>query len=414
MPQNFMSIWQLVKIMQTMGSIMIANRMKVVKASPTLYLTQKAQEMKAQGIDIIALSAGEPDFSTPIWICDAAIKAMDGGHTKYTAVGGTPQLKSAIINKFKQDQGLDYAPSEVMASTGGKQVIFNAMMSTINDCDQVIIPAPYWVSYVDMILLGGGEPVIVDCTMDSNFKLSAADLEKAITAKTKWLFLNSPSNPTGMVYNKSELRAIADVLLRNPHVYIMSDDIYEYLVYDSEFFNILEIEPSLKNRTLIVNGVSKAYSMTGWRLGYGAGPKELIKAMTDLQSHSTSNPCSITQAAAVAAINGPRDFLIERNLIFKNRRDKAIEILSQNKDLKIAKPDGAFYLYVCCDDLMGRSFDGHIIDSDASLAEYLLNKAGVAVVHGEAFGLSNYFRISYALDDSSLEDACQRIVRALM
>ncbi|MFN7709976.1 MAG: pyridoxal phosphate-dependent aminotransferase [Holosporales bacterium] len=394
---------------------LIAKRLGRVKPSPTLALAQRANELKRAGRDIISLSVGEPDFATPQWIAEAAIEALNKGQTRYTPVAGTPELKAAIIAKFKRDQNLTYEPGEVMASTGGKQVIFNALLATLNPGDEVIIPAPYWVSYPDMVLVAEGQPVIIDCPQSQGFKLTAPQLEAALSPRSKWVLLNSPSNPTGAVYGAEELKSLAEVLRRHPQVMILSDDIYEAILFDgSHFCNILDVAPDLKERTLIVNGVSKAYAMTGWRLGYGAGPKSLITAMADLQSHSTSNPCSLTQAAAVAALNGPQDFLDAWRATYQRRRDLVIERLSRIPGLSCPVPGGAFYLYVGCHGLIGQVTPaGETLHSDDDIGAYLLEAAEVAAVPGSAFGLSPYLRLSTALDDADLEKACSRIAEAV-
>lgn len=398
----------------SMAASMLATRLSRVKPSPTLAVTQKAAELKAAGRDIIGLGAGEPDFDTPDFVKDAAYSAIREGQTKYTAVDGTPALKKAIQGKFKRENGLDYALDQITVGNGGKQVLYNALMATVNPGDEVIIPAPYWVSYPDMVALAEGTPVIIPCAEANHFKLQAADLEKAITPKTKWLILNSPGNPTGAALSRDEIRAIAEVLLRHPHVYIMTDDIYEHLVYDGfEFLTLVQVEPKLYDRTLTINGVSKAYSMTGWRIGYGGGPKEIIKAMGSLQGHCTSNACSISQAAATAALNGPQEFLQDWVKSFRERRDLVVSMLGQAKGLKCHKPEGAFYVYPSCAGTIGKQTpDGKTISNDEDFAKYLLESEGVAVVHGAAFGLSPYFRISYATSARLLEDACQRIQRA--
>lgn len=392
----------------------LSHRMSLIQPSPTLAVTARAGELKAQGRDIIDLGAGEPDFDTPEHIKEAAIEALHQGKTKYTPVGGTPALKKAIVDKFKRENTLDYTTDQVMAGVGGKQVIYNAFMASLNAGDEVIIPAPYWVSYPDIVKLAEGEPVLVPCTLENNFKMTPIQLEAAITPLTKWLILNSPSNPTGAAYHVDELKALGDVLLKHPQVYIMCDDIYEHLTYDGFVFKTLaEVVPELKDRILIVNGVSKAYSMTGWRLGYGAGPAPLIKAMTTLQSQSTSNPASMVQAGAVAALNGPVDFLAERNDIFKDRRNKAIEILNSCPGISCPTPEGAFYLYPSIEGLIGKMTpQGQRIKNDSEFVTYLLESEGVAVVQGAAFGLSPHFRISYALATDQLIEACNRIVRA--
>ncbi|MDE1901760.1 MAG: pyridoxal phosphate-dependent aminotransferase [Alphaproteobacteria bacterium] len=395
-------------------SLVLAQRLSKVKASPTLGITKLALELKAQGKDVIGLAAGEPDFDTPDFIKDAAIAAIKAGQTKYTAVDGTPALKQAIIAKFARENGLTYKPSQITVGTGGKQVIFNAMMASVSPGDEVIIPTPYWVSYPDMVNLAEGTPVFVATTAAHNFKLNPADLEKAITPKTKWIILNSPSNPSGAAYTRAELRALADVLLRHPHVQILTDDMYEHLVYDDfEFTTIAQIEPALYDRTLTVNGVSKAYSMTGWRIGYAGGPETLIKKMGEIQGHSTSNPCSISQAAAVAALNGDQSFLKEWVKAFQARRDLVVEMLNQIPGISCPKPEGAFYVYPSCAGIIGsKTPEGKTIASDEDFATYLLQSEGVAVVQGSGFGLSPAFRISYATSTDALREACTRIKRA--
>ncbi len=391
----------------------IAQRLSRIKPSPTIAVTSKARELKAAGRDVIGLGAGEPDFDTPDHIKEAAIEAIRRGETKYTAVDGTPELKQAICDKFKRDNGLDYKPSQVTVGTGGKQVLYNALMATLNPGDEVIIPAPFWVSYPDMTLMAEGEPVAVPCSQNNGFKLRAEDLEKAITKKTRWLILNSPSNPTGAAYSRAEMKALTDVLKKHPQVWVLTDDMYEKLVYDGfEFCTPAEVEPELYERTLTVNGVSKAFAMTGWRIGYAAGPAELIKAMAVIQSQSTTNPSSISQAAAVAALNGPQDFLAERNEVFRQRRDLVVERLDRCPGLTCSKPEGAFYVYPSCAGTIGKTApDGGRIRSDEDFATKLLEAEGVAVVHGAAFGLSPYFRISYATSTEALEQACDRIER---
>ena len=392
----------------------IATRLSNIKPSPTIAVTQKARELKAAGRNIISLGAGEPDFDTPDNIKEAAIAAIRAGDTKYTAVDGTPALKKAICAKFKRENGLEYTPEQVTVGTGGKQVLYNALMATLNPGDEVIIPAPYWVSYPDMVLLAEGTPVPVECPASVGFKLQAADLEKAITPKTKWLILNSPNNPTGAAYTRAELKALTDVLVRHPHVWVMTDDMYEHLNYDGfEFTTPAQVEPSLYDRTLTINGVSKAYAMTGWRIGYAAGPKELIKAMGVIQSQSTSNPSSVSQAAAVEALNGPQDFIGTRAEAFKERRDLVVSMLNQATGIKCHKPEGAFYVYPSCEGTIGKTTpEGKVIGTDEDFVTYLLESEGVAVVQGSAFGLAPFFRISYATSTKELEDACQRIQRA--
>ena len=393
----------------------LSTRLSLIQPSPTLAMTAKASQMKAEGVDVIALSAGEPDFDTPDFVKDAAKVALDKGMTKYTPVDGLPVLKKAIQAKLAKDNNLSYDLDQIMAGTGGKQVIFNALMATLNSGDEVIIPAPYWVSYPDMVNLFGGVPKIVKCLEESGFKLTPDLLEEAITNNTKWLILNSPSNPTGELYSEEELAALGRVLIKYPHVMILSDDIYEYLVYDGKTFATLAtIMPELKDRCLIVNGVSKSYSMTGWRLGYGAGPKPLIKAMTMLQSQSTSNPCSITQVAAAAAIDGNRDFLTGWCDSFAKRRDLTAQLISEIPGLSCRIPNGAFYLYINCEGVIGKMTpDGVKIETDNQFAQYLLSEAHIAVVSGDAFGLSPYFRVSYATSESVLTEACRRIRNAI-
>jgi aspartate aminotransferase len=392
----------------------IAARLKRIKPSPTIAVTQKARELKAAGRDIIGLGAGEPDFDTPDPIKEAAIAAIRRGETKYTDVDGTQALKKAICAKFKRENGLTYQPNQITVGTGGKQVLYNALMATLDPGDEVVIPAPYWVSYPDMVLLAEGTPVPVDCPAAKNFKLQPDALERAITPRTKWLIVNSPSNPTGSAYSRAEMKKLTDVLMRHRHVWVMTDDMYEHLVYDDfTFCTPAEVEPGLYDRTLTVNGVSKAYAMTGWRIGYAGGPVELIKAMGVIQSQSTSNPSSISQAAAVEALNGPTDFLVERNNSFKERRDLVVSMLNQAKGLTCHKPEGAFYVYPSCAGTIGRTTpEGKEIKTDSDFVTYLLESEGVAVVQGEAFGLSPFFRISYATGIDALEEACRRIQRA--
>jgi aspartate aminotransferase len=391
----------------------LADALQRVKPSPTMAVTAKAAELRAAGHDVIGLGAGEPDFDTPDNIKAAGIRAIEEGKTKYTTVDGTPELKQAICDKFKRENGLGYEPAQISVSSGGKQVLFNAMLATLNPGDEVIIPAPYWVSYPDIVLLGGGTPVIVNATIDSGFKMTPDALEAAITPQTKWLFLNSPSNPSGAAYGSDDMKALTDVLMRHPHVWVLTDDMYEHIVYDGfEFVTPAQVEPQLYERTLTVNGVSKAYSMTGWRIGYAGGPKDLIKAMAKVQSQSTSNPCSISQAAAVEALNGPQDFIAERASKFRERRDLVVSMLNQANGLECPTPEGAFYVYPSCAALLGKSTpDGKQIDSDLDFATCLLEAEGVAVVHGEAFGLSPHFRISYATSNEALTEACSRIQR---
>lgn len=395
-------------------SSVVASRLGRIKPSPTIAVTTRAAELKAAGKDVIGLGAGEPDFNTPDFVIEAAYAAMKKGETKYTAVDGTPALKDAIIAKFKRDNGLTYERSQITVGTGGKQVLYNALMATLNPGDEVIIPAPYWVSYPDMTILAEGTPVFVPCREEAGFKLQADQLEAAITPKTKWLILNSPSNPTGAAYSYDEMKALTDVLVKYPHVYIMTDDIYEHLVYDDfKFFTPAQVEPKLYDRTLTCNGASKAYAMTGWRIGYAAGPKDIIKAMGAVQSHSTSNPCSVSQAATVAALNGDQSFLKDWCATYKTRRDMVVDMLNAAEGITCQKPEGAFYVYPSCAGCIGKTTpEGKVISSDADFVTYLLETVGVAAVHGEAFGLSPYFRISYATSTDALVEACTRIQKA--
>ena len=391
----------------------ISDSLNRIQPSATIAISTKAQVLQAEGKNVIGLAAGEPDFETPRNIKDAAIKAINDGKTRYTAVDGIPELKKAICAKFKRDNDLDYKPSQISVGTGGKQVLFNALMATVNAGDEVIVPAPYWVSYPDIVMLAGGTPVIVQGDAAKGFKLQAAALEKAITPKTKWLILNSPSNPSGAAYSYSEMKALTDVLVRYPHVWVLTDDMYEHLVYDDfKFVTPAQIEPKLYERTLTMNGVSKSYCMTGWRIGYAAGPEVLIKAMAKLQSQSTSNPSSIAQWASVEALNGPQDFIAAHNKIFKERRDLVVSMLNQTKGLSCAIPEGAFYVYPSCAGTIGKTApSGKVIATDEDFVSELLAEEGVAAVHGAAFGTSPYFRISYATATTILEDACTRIQR---
>ncbi len=385
-----------------------------IKPSATIAVTNRARELKAAGRDVIGLGAGEPDFDTPAHIRDAAKAALDRGETRYTAVDGTPELKRAIVAKFKRENGLSYEPAQISVGTGGKQVLFNALMATLDPGDEVVIPAPYWVSYPDMVHLCGGTPVIVPTSLATGFKMRPADLARAITPRTKWIIFNSPSNPSGAAYTRDEIRAVTDVLVMHPHVWVMSDDMYEHIVYDDFVFaSPAQVEPRLYERTLTVNGVSKAYAMTGWRIGYGGGPKALIAAMATLQSQSTSNPAAVSQAAAVAALNGPQDFLPGWVKAFQDRRDLVVSMLNQATGIACPSPDGAFYVYPSCAGTIGkRTPDGKTIASDSDFVTYLLEAEGVAVVQGEAFGLSPHFRISYATSTEELTRACERIQRA--
>ncbi len=391
----------------------LSDSLSRIKPSATIAATQKARDLKAAGVDVIGLGAGEPDFDTPDNIKEAAIAAIRRGETKYTAVDGIPELKAAIAAKFKRENGLDYKPAQCFVAPGGKPIIYNAMMATLNPGDEVVIPAPYWVSYPDIVLLAGGTPVFAEAGMATGFKLQPEALEKAITPKTKWLIFNSPSNPTGAAYTWDELKKLTDVLVRHPHVWVLSDDMYEHLTYDGfKFATPAQVEPKLYDRTLTMNGVSKAYSMTGWRIGYCAGPIELIKAMTTIQSQSTSNPTSISQWAAVEALNGPQDFIAERAQSFKERRDLVVSMLNQAKGIKCPTPEGAFYVYPSCEGCLGKTTPkGKLISNDQDFVEALLEEEGVAVVHGEAFGLAPFFRISYATSTENLVKACERIQR---
>ena len=389
----------------------VADRINRIKPSMTVGINIKAKAMKEQGKDVIVLAAGEPDFNTPKNIRDAANKAMEEGKTKYVPGKGTPELQKAIQKKFKEDNNIDYSLDEIICGVGGKHIIYNAMMATINSGDEVIITAPYWVSYPDIVLLAEGKPVIVECPENQNFKIKPEQLEKYITPKTKWLMLNSPSNPTGAVYSKEELKDLAKVLINHPHVLIMCDDIYEKIIYDGlEFHTLASVEPSLKNRCLTLNGVSKSYCMTGWRLGYCGAPKEIIAAMNKIQSQSTTSTSSITMAASVEAISGPQDFILDHNKKFIKRRDLVVSKLNEIDGITCSKPDGAFYVYPNCQDILGKiTPNGKKISSDEDFITYLLEDQGVAGVHGSAFGLSPYFRLSYATSDHILEDACNRI-----
>jgi len=384
----------------------VSNSLKRIKPSPTIAVTSKAREMRAAGKDVIGLGAGEPDFDTPVNIKEAAIEAIRKGDTKYTAVDGTPALKKAIQAKFSRENHLSYELDQISVGTGGKQVLYNAFMATINKGDEVIIPAPYWVSYPDIVLLAGGKPKIIKCDEKNNFKLTPEKLKKAVSKKTKWIIINSPSNPTGSGYTKDEIIALSKILMKYKNLYILSDDIYEHITYDSfKFFTIAQIE-KLKSRTLTMNGVSKSYSMTGWRIGYAAGPKEIIKAMAKIQSQSTSNPTSISQAAAVEALNGTQDFILERSNSFKERRNFVVDSLNDIKGISCLSPEGAFYVFPNCKKLLNKKTK---LKTDKDFVEKLLEKAEVAVVQGSAFGLDGYFRISYATSMENLKKAMQRI-----
>jgi aspartate aminotransferase len=392
----------------------LADRLARVKPSPTMAITALATELAASGRDIITLSQGEPDFDTPPNIREAGIAAIQRGETRYTVFDGRIELKQAICGKFKRENGLDYEPSQITVSNGGKQVLYNALVATLSPGDEVVIPAPYWVSYPEMVLLCDGEPVPVSCPQNNGFKLRPEDLDAAITPRTKWLILNSPSNPSGAGYTESDLKGLAEVLLKHDQVWIMTDDMYEHVVYDDfRFTTIAQVEPRLYERTLTVNGVSKAYCMTGWRIGYAGGPRALIRAMGAVQSNSTANPCSISQAAAIEALNGPQDFIAKHSLLFKERRDLVVDLLNKVPGLYCPRPEGAFYVYPSCAGLIGkRTPKGATIADDEAFVRYLLEAEGVAVVHGAAFGLAPHFRISYATSNDVLRDACARIERA--
>ncbi|WP_164156324.1 pyridoxal phosphate-dependent aminotransferase [Sandarakinorhabdus rubra] len=386
-----------------------------IQPSPTIAVTNKAAELKRQGRDIIALGAGEPDFDTPDFVKEAAIAAIRANQTKYTGVDGTPECKAAVQFKFKRDNGLDYGLDQISINSGGKHSIFNALLATLDAGDEVVIPAPYWVSYPDIVRLAGATPVVINCGVDQGFKLTPAQLEAAITPATRWFIFNSPSNPTGAAYTRAEVKALAEVLMRHPQVLVLADDIYEHIVYDGfDFASIATVEPGLYDRTLTMNGASKAYAMTGWRIGFAGGPAWLIKAMAKLQSQSTSNPCSISMAATVAALTGDQGFLAERNAAFQRRRDLVVAMLNQTPGLICPRPEGAFYVYPDCAGLIGKTTPaGTVLATDEDVAAYLLEAEGVAVVHGAAFGGSPAFRISYATADDVLEEGCRRIQRAV-
>ena len=392
----------------------LSQRLTKIKPSLTVSINVKANALRAEGRDVLVLAAGEPDFDTPVNIRNAAVKAMEEGQTRYVPGKGTPALQKAIIKKFQQDNDIKYSPDEIMVGVGGKHIIYNAMMATLNPNDEVIIPAPFWVSYPDIVMLAEGKPVIVKCDASQDFKITPEQLEKNISENTKWLMLNSPSNPTGAVYSFNELKAISEVLLKHPDVLVMTDDIYEKIIYDdNKFFTIASVEPKIKNRTLTLNGVSKAYCMTGWRLGYCGGPKDIIAGMNKIQSQSTTSTSSISMAASVEALNGNQDFIEKHNIQFKKRRDMVVEKLNKIQGLSCAVPSGAFYIYPSCVGVIGKQTPkGNTINSDEDFMNYLLDSEGVAGVHGEAFGLSPYFRISYATDNKTLIDACERIERA--
>lgn len=391
----------------------LADALSRIKPSATIAVQQKARELKTAGRDVIGLGAGEPDFDTPDNIKNAAIEAIRRGETKYPPVSGIAPLREAIAAKFKRENGLDYKPEHTIVGTGGKQILFNAFMATLNPGDEVVIPTPYWVSYPEMVALCGGTPVFAETTIDNGFKLSAEALEKAITPKTKWLIMNSPSNPSGAAYTEAELRALADVLMKHDQVWTLTDDMYEHLTYgDFAFTTLAQVEPGLYDRTLTMNGVSKAYAMTGWRIGYAAGPLQLIKAMDTIQGQQTSGACTIAQWAAVEALNGPQDFIAKNKAVFQGRRDLVVSMLNQAKGIDCPVPEGAFYVYPSCKELIGRTApSGKVIDSDETFVTELLEAEGVAVVHGSAFGLGPNFRISYATSEELLEEACSRIQR---
>ncbi len=390
-----------------------ADRVNRIKPSPTIAVTTRARELKSEGHDVIGLGAGEPDFDTPDHIKEAGIEAIKKGVTKYTAVDGTPELKEAIKNKFLKDNKLSYENHQISVGNGGKQILYNALLSTINSGDEVLIPSPYWVSYPDMVLLANGIPRIINTKVENNFKITPEDLEKSISNKTKWIIMNSPSNPTGNAYSHKELSELSEIIEKNRHIWVMSDDIYEKVIYDEfQFSTIAQINPNIQDRVLTVNGVSKAYSMTGWRIGYAGGPRDLIKSMAKIQSQSTSNPCSISQAAALAALLGSEEFLLERNNAFKKRRNLILDKIGMSKGLICNKPEGAFYVFPSCKSLFGKKDpDGNVIKNSNDFCQYLLEKVGVAVVSGSAFGMEGHFRISYATSDQILSDAGDRIIK---
>jgi len=392
----------------------IASRLERIAPSPTMAVTARARELQAAGVDVIGLGAGEPDFDTPDHIKEGAAKAIKDGYTKYTDVQGAIELREAICTKFERENSLNYTPDQIQVACGGKQNIYNAIMASVEKGDEVIIPAPYWVSYPDIVLLAEGTPVVLACSAENHFKMQPHELEAAITPNTKWVIFNSPSNPTGAAYSKRELKALTDILMCHPHVWVMSDDIYEHIVYEGfEFSTIAQVEPGLYQRTVTLNGLSKSFSMTGWRVGYAAGPVELIKAMNIIQSQSTSHTSSISQAASVVALNGPLDFLAQRNAVFKKRRDLVVSMLNQASGIDCLVPEGAFYVYPQCQGIIDKKTpDGKNLSTDEEVAAYFLDAEGIAVVFGKAFGLSPFFRISYATATELLEDACQRIQRA--
>ncbi len=390
-----------------------SKRVSRIQPSPTISITSKAKKLKQEGKKIIDFSAGEPDFDTPDNVKDKAIEAIKQGLTKYTPVNGTKELIEAILRKFKKENDLIFESDEITVGCGGKQVIFNALLATIEKDDEIIIPSPFWVSYPDMALLIDGNPVVLDCSLENNFKINPQDLENKITNKTKWLILNSPSNPTGTFYSELELQNLAKILLKHPHVWILCDDIYEHIIFDNlKFKNILQVEKKLKSRTFVVNGVSKSYAMTGWRLGYGAGPKELIKEITKIQSQSTTHTSSISQAAAIEALDNSKEFVDRNKKIFQERRDLIVDNFKEFDELKVFIPEGSFYIYVCCDKIIGKKKeDGDVINNDLDLSDYFLDE-GVAVVPGEAFGFSNFFRISFATSNENIVEGCKKIISA--
>lgn len=392
----------------------IASRINRIKPSPSSMAGQRARELRASGRDIVGLTSGEPDFDTPPNVCEAVVRAMAASKTKYTDVGGTPELKAAICEKFRRDNDLDFGSGEIIVGTGGKQIIFNALMCTVETGDEVIVPTPYWVSYPDIVLLADGRPVLVPCAPENGFKLRAEDLERAITPKTRWLVLNAPNNPSGATYSHAELKALAEVLLRHPHVWIMTDDIYEHILYDGrQFATIAQVEPALKERTLTINGVSKAYAMTGWRIGYGAAPAVLVKAMVKLQSQSTSNASSISQAAALEALCGPQDFIAERTAIFQQRRDIVVGELNQISGIHCHLPEGAFYAFPSCAGVLGKTTpEGKVLASDEDFVLYLLDAQNLAVLQGDAYGVSPFFRISFATSVPRLQEGLRRLSQA--
>jgi aspartate aminotransferase len=397
-----------------MNKIKIAERMSRIEQSASSIASQKAREMKAAGRDVIALSAGEPDFPTPPHVVEAAFEAARRGETRYTNAAGVPALKQAVADKFRRENGLDYALDEVMVGSGGKQLLFDALVCTVEDGDEVIVPAPYWVSYIDHVKFAGGTPVIVQTTVENAFKLTPEQLDAAITPKTRWLILNSPSNPSGAVYDRDELKGLADVLMRHPNVCVFADDIYEHIIFDDlEFATIAAVEPGLKDRTVTMNGASKVYSMTGWRIGYCGGPAPLLKEMTKLQQQITGSNSSVSQAAALAALTGPQDFVPKNTKSFQDRRDLVVSMINQATGLKCAVPKGAFYVFPECGALIGKTTpDGKVIENDTDLVMYFLESHGVACVQGAAYGMSPFFRISYAAAEDELRDACERIQRA--